>query len=124
MQVRRAVVVKLYRSAKTKRLDRQRWIASQIYNYSIALIRRYYKFYEKHLNVNKLQKHLTKVKKQASHAHWNELGSQAVQDVAQRIQRGYDAFFKNIKLGGKRRVSPPTFKSVRRYQSFTLKQAG
>jgi len=53
---------------------------------------------------------------------WNNLGSQAIQDVAQRIDRAYTLFFRNIKHGIG--TSPPGFKKVRRYRSFTLKQAG
>jgi len=74
------------------------------------------------LNANKLMKHITKLKKQERFAYWNQLGSQAIQDIAQRIERGYRLFFRNKKLGIK--SAPPSFKKVRKYKSFTLKQAG
>ena len=51
-----------------------------------------------------------------------KLGSQAVQNIAERIDRAYTLFFSNLKC--KVRTSPPKFKAVRRYKSFTLKQAG
>jgi putative transposase len=53
---------------------------------------------------------------------WNNLGSQAIQDVAQRIDRAYKLFFRSLTRGV--RTAPLSFKKVRRYRSFTLKQAG
>ncbi len=56
---------------------------------------------------------------------WGIVGSQARQNIVDRIHNGYVAFFDNIKerKAGltKRRVSKPTFKSRRKYKSFTLK---
>ncbi len=43
-----------------------------------------------------------------------------MQDICQRIEKAYQLFFKHHKKG----VRPPGFKKVRRYKSFTLKQAG
>ncbi len=48
------------------------------------------------------------------------VGSQAVQDICQRIEKAYQLFFKHNKKG----VRPPGFKKVKKYKSFTLKQAG
>ncbi|MEZ2285702.1 RNA-guided endonuclease InsQ/TnpB family protein, partial [Microcoleus sp.] len=48
------------------------------------------------------------------------LGSQAVQDICQRIEKAYQLFFKHNKKG----VRPPGFKKVKKYKSFTLKQSG
>ena len=50
---------KLYRSKKNKKLHRLIDIAGQIYNHLIALHKRYYRLYGKHLSVNKLMKHIT-----------------------------------------------------------------
>lgn len=113
---------KLYRSKKNKKLHRSIDIAGQIYNHLIALHRRYYRLYGKHLNVNKLMKHITKLKKQKRFVFWNQLGSQAIQDIAQRIERNYTLFFQNNKRGLK--TAPPSFKKIKKYKSFTLKQAG
>lgn len=118
----RTYCFKLYRSKKNKKLHRSIDIAGQIYNYLIALHKRYYRLYGKHLNVNKLMKHITKLKKQKRFTYWNLLGSQAIQDVAQRIERSYKLFFENRKRGIK--SAPPSFKKVKKYKSFTLKQAG
>ena len=51
-----------------------------------------------------------------------KLNSQAVQNVVERIDRAYSLFWSNLKH--KKKSSPPNFKKVRRYKSFTLKQAG
>jgi len=67
-------------------------------------------------------KHLTKLKKLSKYAYWNLLGSQAIQDVVQRIDKAYTLFFRNLKHGIK--SAPPSFKKVKKYKSFTLKQAG
>ncbi|MBS3975825.1 MAG: transposase [Syntrophomonadaceae bacterium] len=113
---------KLYHSKRNKKLHRLLNIAGSIYNHLIALHKRYYRLYGKSLNVNKLMKHITKLKKLKRFAYWNLLGSQAIQDIAQRIDKGYKLFFGNHKRGI--RSAPPSFKKVRKYKSFTLKQAG
>jgi len=71
-----------------------------------------------HLNCAKLQSHIAKLRRR--NPFWQLVGSQAVQDICQRIEKAYQLFFKHHKKG----VRPPSFKKVRRYKSFTLKQAG
>jgi putative transposase len=78
--------------------------------------------FKKGIPVVRIQLHITKLKKTKKYAFWNNLGSQAIQDIAQRIDRAYILFFNNLKRGVK--TSPPNFKKVRKYRSFTLKQAG
>ena len=104
---------KLYKSEHNVKLHKQINAAGLTYNHCIALHKRYYKLFGKFLNQNKL-KRLTKF------GYLSEFGSQAVQDVAERINRAFDLFFGNLKR--KVRCSPPKFKKVRRYKSFTLKQ--
>jgi putative transposase len=72
----------------------------------------------KHLNSARFQKHIAKLRKRNS--FWQLVGSQAVQDICQRIDKAYQLFFKYHKKG----VKPPGFKKVKKYKSFTLKQAG
>lgn len=105
---------KLYKTKKTKHLDELINISCEIYNHCIALHKRYYKLYNKSLHLNKLQKHLTKLKKLDKHKHWNNLGSQAIQQITERIDNAYKKFFK--RLGGL-----PSFKKRIKYKSFTLK---
>ena len=92
--------------------------AGVIYNHCIALHKRYYRMWGKHLNCAKLQSHIAKLRKR--HQFWQSIGSQAVQDICQRIEKAYQLFFKHNKKG----VRPPNFKKVKKYKSFTLKQAG
>jgi len=72
----------------------------------------------KHLNCAKLQSHIAKHRLRKD--FWQLVGSQAVQDICQRIDKAYQLFFKHNKKG----VRPPGFKKVKKYKSFTLKQAG
>ncbi len=105
---------KLYKTKKTKHIDELINIACSVYNHCIALHKRYYKLYHKSLNKARLQKHLTKLKKLDKYKHWNKLGSQAIQQITERIDNAYKKFFK--KLGGL-----PSFKKRIKYKSFTLK---
>jgi len=109
---------KLYSHKRNKYLKRTINAAGVIYNHCIALHRRYYRIWGKHLNCAKLQKHIAKLRKR--NPFWQLVGSQAVQDICQRIDKAYQLFFKHHKKG----VRPPGFKKVKKYKSFTLKQAG
>ena len=109
---------KLYNHKRNKYLKRAINAAGVIYNHAIALHRRYYRMWGKHLNCAKLQKHIAKLRKRNS--FWQLVGSQAVQDICQRIDKAYQLFFKHHNKG----VRPPGFKKVKKYKSFTLKQAG
>lgn len=122
MNIVRTYKFKLYRSKKNNRLHRQIDIAGLVYNHCIALHRRYYRLTGKSLNQYALMKHVAKLKRLPRYAHWNLVGSQAIQDVVQRIDRAYRLFFRNLKAGVK--TAPPGFKKVKKYSSFTLKQAG
>ena len=113
---------KLYHSDHNYELMKQINAAGLIYNHCIALHKRYYRLYGKYLDKSKLQKHLVKLKKHKRFAYIGEIGSQAVQDVTDRIDRAYNLFWSNLKR--KKKCSPPKFRKVRRYKSLTLKQAG
>jgi putative transposase len=89
-----------------------------IYNHCIALHKRYYRMWGKHLKSTKLQAHIAKLRKR--NPFWQLVGSQAVQDICQRIEKAYQLFFKYNKKG----VRLPGFKKFKKYRSFTLKQAG
>ena len=71
----------------------------------------------KHLNCAKLEKHIAKLRNK--NEFWKLAGSQAVQDICQRIDEAYKLFFKHHSKG----VRPPSFKKIKKYKSFTLKQA-
>ena len=113
---------KLYRAQRNEKLNRQINAAGLIWNHCLALHKRYYQLFGKYLQKSVLQKHLTKLKRLKKFAYLKEIGSQAVQDVTDRIDRAYRLFFNNVQR--KVKCSPPKFKRVRKYKSFTLKQAG
>jgi putative transposase len=84
--------------------------------------------YKTHLSRSQLQAHIAKLKQRSKYRWWSHLGSQAIQNIVERIDQGYQRFFQNLKdrHAGKTtlRVGPPTFRKVRNAKSFTLKQAG
>ncbi|AEN74779.1 transposase, IS605 OrfB family (plasmid) [Rhodothermus marinus SG0.5JP17-172] len=107
---------RLYRSKRDKHLIEQIEVAASIWNHSVALTRRYYRIYGKYPGANRLMKHIARLRRR--NPYWQKLGSQAVQDVIQRLDRAYWRFFSDPKAGR------PRFKKRERYSSFTLKQAG
>jgi putative transposase len=114
----KTIKFKLYESHRNKHLKRSINIAGVIYNHCIALHKRYYRMWGQHLSCAKLQAHIAKLRKRQ--AFWQQVGSQVVQDICQRIEKAYQLFFKHHNKG----VRPPGFKKVKKYKSFTLKQAG
>lgn len=122
MQINRTYKYKLYESKKNRNLDSLIDLSSWIYNHCIALHNRYYRRYGKYLNVYQLQKHITKLKRQEKFQRWSEVPSQSIQDITQRIDKGFKKFFDDLKK--KIKSSPPKFKKRFKYKSFTLKQAG
>lgn len=111
---------KLYNRDALKYLGNILVIASHIYNHCIALHRKYYILYHKHLNKYVLFNHLTKLKKK--HIEWKTVPSQAIQDITERIDRSYKLFYSNLKKGVK--TNPPRFQKSAKYKSFTTRQAG
>lgn len=143
---------KLYNSKRLKHLNETISLSCRAYNYSIALSKRYYRLFGKSLNYQKLQKHMTFKKQlfnvhldsclaqvDAGRMDFNEfdaiinrlywkcgfledIPSQALQQVTERMKNSYKLFFESRKR--RLKASPPGFKSSRKYLSFTLKQAG
>jgi putative transposase len=126
--MRKTFMYKLYRCKQSRRLHQMINIGGFIHNHCIALHRRYYRRHKKSLSLYQLKAHITKLKKLAKYAFWSLLGSQAIQDIVIRIDKGYQRFFANVKdrKAGKtvRRIGPPAFRKVRKAKSFTLTQAG
>ncbi len=61
----------------------------------LRLQRRYHRIFRKYAPLSRILKHITKLK-QRTKKHWNHLPSQVIQDVAIRIDRGYQCFFDNL----------------------------
>ncbi len=87
-----------------------------VWNHCIALQKRYYRLYKKYINVNRLQKHIAKLRNK--NAKWKALNSQTVQEICQRVDTAYQRFFKKL---AKR---PPKFKKAKNFNSFVLKTSG
>ena len=105
---------KLYDSKRNRKLHSQINAAGLVYNHCIALHKRYYRLFGKSLNIYRLQKHLSKLKKISRFTYLKEIGSQAVQDITQRIDKAYKLFFRNLKH--KIRTAPPSFKKIKKYK--------
>ena len=95
---------------------------AHVWNHCVALQRRYYALYGKYISKFRLINHISKLKRLPRFAHWNQLPSQAVQDVAARLEKGYKAMFEARAKG--KAWGRPRFKPRRKYKSFTLLQAG
>jgi putative transposase len=120
--MRKTYKTKLYANKKNKRLHDTINLAGRAYNHAIALHRRYYKLTGKYLNQYALMKHFAKLKKRPKYAWLKLIPAQALQDVIQRIEKGYKLFFRNLKH--KIKTAPPSFRKIVKFKSFTLKQAG
>lgn len=91
---------------------------ASIWNHFIALHRRYFRLTGRYPSYVRMARHLTQLKKTRRFRWWKRLDAQACQDVLERIDRSYQAFFKQ------RTRRPPRFKRRALYASYTLKQAG
>ena len=114
---------KMYTKAKKGHLDNQIDRFGIVFNHCIALHRRYYKLTGKMLSKYDLIPHLARIKRRPKwESIFNGLDAQAVQQVAERIDKAYKLFFRNLKHHVK--TNPPKFKAVKKYASYTLKQCG
>ncbi len=120
MEVRRTYKYRLYRSDKRdKHLHHQINFAGMVWNHALKLQKHYYHLTGKYIALGVLKAHIAKLRmKTVRFAFWQTLGAQAVQDVLERLDTGYQRFFKHL---AKR---PPKYKKVRERKSFTLKQTG
>lgn len=131
---RKAYKFKLYNNEDdNRRLCGLVDLSANIYNHCISLHQRYYRRYHKHLNKYRLINHLAKLKNlpnidKIKHIRnlprWHEVPSQAIQDIPNRIDKAYNAFFKAVREKSPRKVSPPGFKKSKKYKSFTTSQCG
>ena len=69
-----------------------------------------------------MQKHLAKLKKLPKYSYWQEIPAHAIQDIADRIDKGYKLFWGNLKR--KKKTAPPKFKSWGKYHSFSYNMVG
>ncbi len=113
---------KLYSNHGNRELHKTIEGHADVWNHCVALQRRYYAIYSKYISKFSLINHISKLKRLPRFTHWNQLPSQAIQDVASRIDKGYRAMFEARAQG--KAWGRPRFKPRRKYKSFTLLQAG
>ena len=103
---------KLYRTKKTKHLDKMLREACYVWNHALALQKRYYKLYHKYIPKFTMFKHFSKrYKPTLLHSH-------TVREILDRLDIAYKRFFKH---DAKR---PPKFKKASEFSSFVFKQGG
>jgi putative transposase len=107
---------KAYNNKNLKKLHQMIDTSAWIWNHCIALQKKYYKLYGKYIDVNKLQKHIAKLRNK--NLKWKQLNSQSVQEICQRVDLVYKRFFKKLSQ------RPPKFKKAKNFNSFVLKQSG
>jgi len=116
IEINRTYKYRLYTHKRNRHLHDAINVAGLIWNHCIALQRRYYRLTSKYISRNRLQTHLSNLRNNRF-LYWQKVGSQAVQEITERLDKGYKRFFK--KEGG-----IPSFKKINKYKSFTLKQSG
>jgi len=103
---------KLYRTDKTKYLDKMLREACFVWNHALALQKRYYRLYGKYINCGRMKAHFVK------RISRNTLHSQTVQELLERLDDAYKRFFKHL---AKR---PPKFRKAKDFTSIVFKQGG
>lgn len=97
------------------------WIDMCRYLYNCSLEQRImaYKSNKRYITYKDQQNELPELKKYIK--EFKVIGSQTLQDVLRRVDKGYKSFFKKKKQGDK--AGLPRFKNKNRYKSFTLTQS-
>lgn len=122
MEVIKTYKFKLYKSKKNRYLDDLTNVSGIIWNHCIALQKSYYRLYRKSLHKYQLEKHITKISKLKKFIHFRLVGNAARSNIIKRIDESYRQFFRNVKKGT--RTSPPGFKKVKKYKSFSFRAEG
>jgi putative transposase len=99
---------------------RQLALCCELYNAALQERRDAYRLQGLSLTAATQSKQLPEIK--AVRSDVAAVGSQVLQDVLQRLDRAYQAFFRRVKAG--QTPGFPRFRSSRRYDSLTFKQAG
>lgn len=103
---------KLYRTDKTKHLDKMLREACFVWNHALALQKHYYRLYGKYINCGRMKNHFVKRVKR------NLLGAQTVQEILERLDVAYKSFFEHLA------TRPPKFRKAKDFASIVYKQCG
>jgi putative transposase len=124
MEIRRTYKYRLYTSKRDKHLHQQISVSGIIWNHALAVQKRYYRLTGKYISRYRLITHIGKMRRTARFGYWQKVGSQAVQEIVERLDKAYMRFFAYLHGVSGIKTGPPRFKKVKKYKSFTLKQAG
>ena len=100
---------KLYRTNKTKHLDKMLLEACFVWNHALSLQKRYYRLYGKYIQLTIMQKH------QAKRIKRNTLSAMCVQEIIERLDVAYRRFFEHVA------TRPPKFKKAKDFASIVFK---
>ena len=103
---------KLYRSKRNRKLDAMLREACFVWNYALALQRRYYALSGKYVSCARMKAHFAK------RIQRNRLHSQTVQEILERLDASYKRFFQHLSR------RPPKFRKARDFSSIVYKQGG
>ncbi|MCD4686562.1 MAG: helix-turn-helix domain-containing protein [Anaerolineae bacterium] len=102
IEVRRTYKYRLYTSKRDKHLIQAIDIAGIIWNHCVALQRRYYALTGEYITQGQLKRHIAKLRRQSrQYAYWQVLGSQAVQEVTERLDRASGGGSNGGRRGGR-----------------------
>ncbi len=103
--------------------EADRWLGLCRNLYNSALAERVYAYKMQGVSISSYHqiKELPELK--VAIPEYSDVGSQVLQDVIERLDKAYKAFFRRVK-NGNGKAGFPRFKGMDRYDSFTLKQAG
>src|SRR5919202_6287236 len=119
--MRKAFLYRLYTTAK--HAEQLTWILDkcrELYNAALQERRDAYHMARKTITYYEQKRELPGVKEERP--EYREIGSQVLQDVIQRVEWAFAAFFRRVRAGDK--AGYPRFKCRDRYDSFTYSQAG
>lgn len=103
---------KLYRTDKTKHLDKMLREAAFVWNHALALQKRFYRLFGKYIDIVRMRKHFAK------RISRNLLHSQSVQEILERLDDAYKRLFKHLA------ARPPKFRRAKDFSSFVFRQGG
>lgn len=103
---------KLYRTDKTKHLDKMLREAAFVWNHALALQKRYYRIFKKYIGIGRIKAYFVKRIKRTL------LGAQTTQEILERLDTSFQRFFKHIA------TRPPKFKKANDFSSIVYKQCG
>lgn len=103
---------KLYRTDKTKYLDRMLGEAAWVWNLALAIQKRYYRMFKKYVGLYDMQKHFS-LRHKPTYLH-----SWTMQEIIERQDEAYMRFFKHLS------ARPPKFRRAKDFTSIVFKLSG